>query len=278
MEIRPLALAVPAQATSDGAGVNLYRSLGTQALDALDPFLLLDEFRSDDSGDYVGGFPDHPHRGIETVTYMLAGAMAHGDNQGNTGKLRPGDVQWMTAGRGIIHSEMPEQEQGLMWGFQLWVNLAAKDKMREPRYQEIPAADIPSVTQGDGVSVKVIAGAVDGTPGPITEIDVNPTYLDVAVPPGGDFVHALPAGHNAFCYVFEGSAHIGGGTEAIPHGTLAVLGPGEAARIAGGDEAARVLLIAGRPHDEPIVKHGPFVMNTKEEITQAIDDYNSGRF
>ncbi len=278
MEIRPLELAVTAQATSDGAGVNLYRSLGTQALDALDPFLVLDEFRSDDSADYVGGFPGHPPRGIETVTYMFAGAMGHGDNQGNTGKLRPGDVQWMTAGRGIIHSEMPEQEQGLMWGFQLWVNLAAKDKMREPRYQELPAADIPSVTRDDGVSVKVIAGAVDGTADPITEIAVDPTYLDVVVPSGGDFVHALPAGHNAFCYVFEGSARIGGSPEAIRRGTLAVLGPGQAARIAGGGEAARVLLIAGRPHDEPIVKHGPFVMNTKEEITQAIDDYNSGRF
>jgi len=278
MDIRPVALVVPAQSTSDGAGVNLSRSLGSGALDALDPFLLLDEFRSDDSADYMGGFPDHPHRGIETVTYMLAGAMGHGDNQGNTGKLRSGDVQWMTAGRGIIHSEMPEQEEGLMWGFQLWVNLSAQQKMREPRYQEIPAADIPTVALDGGVSVKVIAGAVEGTVGPITEIGVDPTYLDVAVPPGGEFVHALPADHNGFCYVFEGDAVIGEGSDSIPRGNLAVWGLGEAVRIAGGKETARVLLIAGRPHDEPIVKYGPFVMNTKEEIMQAIDDYNSGRF
>lgn len=278
MQIRPVEQTVLAQGTSDGAGVNLNRSLGTRALDALDPFLLLDEFRSDDSADYIGGFPDHPHRGIETVTYMLAGAMGHGDNQGNTGKLRAGDVQWMTAGRGIIHSEMPEQEQGLMWGFQLWVNLAAKEKMREPRYQEIKSADIPTVVRDDGVTVKVIAGVVDGTVGAVTEIDVDPTYLDVAVPKGGAFVHALPAGHNAFCYVFEGSAVIGESGEPTPRGTLVVLGPGEAARIAGAKEPARVLLIAGRPHDEPIVKYGPFVMNTREEINQAIDDFQAGRF
>ena len=278
MRIRPIEKLVPAQATSDGAGVNLNRSLGTPALDTLDPFLLLDEFRSDDSADYIAGFPDHPHRGIETVTYMLAGAMGHQDNQGNTGKLRAGDIQWMTAGRGIIHSEMPEQEEGLMWGFQLWVNLAAKDKMRAPRYQEIKSADIPTVSLDGGVSVRVIAGEVDGVGGPITEIDVDPTYLDVAVPPGAEFVQPLPAGHNAFCYVFDGAAVIGEGGEPIPRGTLVVLGKGEAARIAGGPEPARVLLIAGRPHGEPIVKHGPFVMNTREEIVQAIDDFQAGRF
>jgi redox-sensitive bicupin YhaK (pirin superfamily) len=278
MEIRPVALVVPAQSTSDGAGVNLSRSLGSQALDALDPFLLLDEFRSNDFTDYMSGFPDHPHRGIETVTYMLAGAMGHDDNQGNTGKLRPGDVQWMTAGRGIIHSEMPEQEEGLMWGFQLWVNLSAEQKMREPRYQEVPAADIPTVELEGGVQVKVIAGSVDGTAGPITKIDVDPTYLDVAVPPGGEFIHVLPASHNGFCYVFLGDAVIGEGSKNLARGNLVVLGLGEAVRIAGGTEAARVLLIAGRPHDEPIVKYGPFVMNTKEEIMQAIDDYNSGNF
>ncbi len=278
MQIRPVEKTVLAQATSDGAGVSLNRSLGTAVLDALDPFLLLDEFRSDDSADYIGGFPDHPHRGIETVTYMLAGAMGHGDNQGNTGKLRPGDVQWMTAGRGIIHSEMPEQEEGLMWGFQLWVNLAAKEKMRDPRYQEIKSADIPTVVRDDGVSVRVIAGEVDGTVGAVMEIEVDPTYLDVAVPPGAEFVHPLPAGHNAFCYVFEGSAVIGEGNPPTSRGTLVVLGPGDAARIAGGTEPARVLLIAGRPHNEPIVKYGPFVMNTPEEIVQAIDDFQAGRF
>ena len=279
MSIRPVAKAVPSRSVSDGAGVNLNRSLGTPALDALDPFLLLDEFRSDDAADYIAGFPDHPHRGIETVTYMLAGAMRHGDNQGNEGRLRPGDVQWMTAGRGIIHSEMPEQEDGLMWGFQLWVNLAAKDKMSAPRYQEIKSVEIPTVSRDGGISVRLIAGELDGATGAVNGIGVDPTYFDIALPPGTAFEHPLPPGHAAFCYIFEGSAVIGAGTESpLARGTLAVLGEGDVARVAALGEPARVLLIAGHPYGEPIVKHGPFVMNTTDEIAQAIDDFQSGCF
>ncbi|MDA1132108.1 MAG: pirin family protein [Proteobacteria bacterium] len=270
---------VTAHSVTDGAGVHLHRAIGTPHLEDLDPFLLLDEFRNDDPAQYIAGFPDHPHRGIETVTYMLAGAMRHGDNQGNAGRLGPGDVQWMTAGRGIVHSEMPEQEKGLLWGFQLWVNLAADRKMSAPRYQEIKAADIPVVTRGD-VIVKVIAGALDGVSGAIHGIDVDPTYFDVALPDGAAFVHELPAGHAAFAYVFEGATETGGGDGAsrVGRGHLAVLGSGDQVRLRAKGGAARVLVVAGRPLREPIVRYGPFVMNTREQIVQAIDDFRAGRF
>ncbi|MBT5455799.1 MAG: pirin family protein, partial [Rhodospirillaceae bacterium] len=200
--------------TNDGAGVKLTRVIGQPALLDLDPFLLLDEFRSDEASDYIAGFPEHPHRGFETVTYMLAGRMRHGDNQGNTGLLRPGSVQWMTAGRGILHSEMPEQEDGLMWGFQLWVNLPASDKMTAPRYQDVPPEEIRTVERADGVQIKVIAGEVDNVGGAVSAAATDPTYLDVSLPAGSRFDHVLPSDYAAFAYVFEGSVDIGSGDTA----------------------------------------------------------------
>jgi len=277
-DIRAPRLVVRGRPTSDGAGVRLSRVIGGPALPDLDPFLMLDEFRSDQGQDYIAGFPDHPHRGFETVTYMLAGRMRHGDNQGNTGLLRPGSVQWMTAGRGIVHSEMPEQEDGLMWGFQLWVNLPTKDKMTKPRYQDIEPEAIPVVKTPEGATVRVLVGRVGDVTGPVTGVVTDPTYLDVALPAGARFEHALPKDHNAFVYVFEGALTVGAGTETVRRGELAVLGPGNRVALAAGAEAGRAILVAGRPLREPIAKYGPFVMNTDKEIVQAIEDFQAGRF
>ncbi len=260
---------------TDGAGVRMTRVIATPELDHFDPFLLLDEFRSDDADDYIAGFPDHPHRGFETVTYMLAGAMQHGDNQGNTGLLGPGSVQWMTAGRGIVHSEMPQQEDGLMWGFQLWVNLPASDKMTDPRYQDIPADAVPEVALDGGVSAKIIAGELNGVSGPVSGVATDPRYFDVSIPAGGQASLPTPKGHNAFVYVYEGSVSIGG--EEIARGHIALLGDGEVVNIAASTDA-KLLLIAGRPLKEPVARYGPFVMNTEDEIRQAVMDYQSGRF
>lgn len=263
--------------TADGAGVKLKRVIGQPALDMLDPFLLLDEFRSDQAGDYIAGFPEHPHRGFETVTYMLAGHMQHGDNQGNRGDLGPGSVQWMTAGRGILHSEMPQQENGLMWGFQLWVNLPAKDKMTAPRYQDIAPERIPVVQPAPGVEVRVVAGELGGATGPVSGVATAPIYLDIAVQAGATITVPLPEGHSAFAYVFEGtSAQVAG--ESLARSELAVLTHGDAVTIAGGDVAARVLLVAGQPLKEPVARYGPFVMNTPEQIHEAIADFRAGKF
>lgn len=267
---------LPPQPSSDGAGVKLDRYFPVQGIVALDPFLLLDAFGSEAATDYIAGFPSHPHRGFETVTYMLAGRMRHRDNAGNEGVLGPGGVQWMTAGRGIVHEEMPEQEEGEMRGFQLWVNLPARDKMRAPRYQNIEPADIPEVTRPDGTVIRVIAGTVDGVGGAVTEIAVAPVYLDVALPAGLTFRHGLPAEHTALVQVFQGSARIGG--QAIARGELALLGDGEEAAVTAGPSGARFLVIAGQRLNEPVARYGPFVMNTKEEIMQAISDFQSGRF
>jgi len=275
-EIRAPALIVKGRPASDGAGVKLTRVIGGQALPDLDPFLLLDEFRSDKSSDYLAGFPDHPHRGFETVTYMLAGRMRHGDNQGNTGLLRPGSVQWMTAGRGIVHSEMPEQENGLMWGFQLWVNLPAKDKMTAPRYQDIEPEAIPVVKMPGGATVRVIASKVGDASGPVSAVATDPTYLDVALPAGARFEHALPQEHAGFVYVFEGALKVG--HEPVRRGELAVLGAGKRVALAAAAEAGRAILVTGRPLREPIAKYGPFVMNTEMEIVEAIRDYQAGKF
>ena len=275
---RPVARLAQGMAASDGAGVKLNRVIGTPTLDSVDPFLMLDEFRSDDAADYIAGFPDHPHRGFETVTYMLAGRMRHGDNKGHTGLLDAGSVQWMTAGRGIVHSEMPEQENGLMQGFQLWVNLPAKDKMIEPRYQEIPPADIPVVELQGGVRVKVIAGALGETRGPINGIATEPTLLDVALPAGASFAVPLPRGHNVFLYAFEGEAAVGEDGMRLTRGNIAVLGEGDGVLISAPAGAARVLLAAGRPLNEPVARYGPFVMNTPEQIRQALLDFQLGRF
>ena len=273
---RPVTKVVRGQRSSDGAGVRLTRVIGGRALPDLDPFLLFDEFGSEEASDYIGGFPDHPHRGFETVTYMLAGRMRHGDNKGNTGLLGPGSVQWMTAGRGIVHSEMPEQEEGLMHGFQLWVNLPAKDKMTAPRYQDIPPGDIPEVDAGNGVRVRVIAGRFGNVSGPVSAVATDPMYLDVTLPAGASLEVPLPADDSAFAYVFEGGAKIGG--EQVARGELAVLGNGERVEFAAGPEGARLVLIAGRPLNEPVAKYGPFVMNTNDEIRQAVHDYQTGKF
>jgi redox-sensitive bicupin YhaK (pirin superfamily) len=264
-------------ATSDGAGVSLHRLIGTPEVADLDPFLMLDEFRSDEAQDYIAGFPNHPHRGFETVTYMLAGRMRHGDNQGNSGLLTPGSVQWMTAGRGIVHSEMPEQEDGLLWGFQLWINLPGKDKMTAPRYQDIPPEDIPVVERPDGTRVTLIAGELDGISGPVEAVHTDPRFFDIALPAGQTFDHALPAGHAAFLYVIDGAVTVAG-ERTVEAGTLAVLSPGERIALAAGKAApARFILLAGRPLGEPVAKYGPFVMNTEAEIRQAIADFRAGR-
>jgi len=265
---------------SDGAGVKLTRVIGTPQLDMLDPFLMLDEFGTDQPEDYLAGFPDHPHRGFETVTYMLDGRMRHRDNHGNEGLLVPGSVQWMTAGRGLVHSEMPEQQEGRMRGFQLWVNLPAADKMGEPRYQEFAPNQIPVATPATGVSVKVIAGRVGDVVGPIQQPATQPLYLDITLDLGMRWETTLPSGHNAFAYVFEGAASLGEGENARPLQTheLGVVGGGEHLAVTAGEEGARLLLVAGRPLREPIARHGPFVMNTREQLMQAFVDYQEGRF
>jgi redox-sensitive bicupin YhaK (pirin superfamily) len=275
---KPVLRVVRGQAASDGAGVKLTRVIGGQQLSELDPFLLLDEFRSDSADDYLAGFPEHPHRGFETVTYMLAGRMRHGDNQGNTGLLGPGSVQWMTAGRGIVHSEMPEQEAGLMWGFQLWVNLPAKDKMTAPRYQDIPADQVPDVDAGNGARVRVIAGEFNGTKGPVQGGSTEPLYLDVRVEAGKRVEIALPVGHKAFTYVYQGTALIGSEGEELVRGDLAVLGDGETVEVTAGEAPSSFIVVAGKPLNEPVVRYGPFVMNSRAEIVQAFEDFNSGRF
>ena len=265
---------------SDGAGVKLTRVIGSPELDMLDPFLLLDEFGTDRAEDYLAGFPDHPHRGFETVTYMLDGRMRHRDNHGNEGLLVPGSVQWMTAGRGLVHSEMPEQQEGRMRGFQLWVNLPKANKMDAPKYQEFAPADIPHVHPAPGVEVKVIAGDVDGTRGPIAQPATQPVYLDIALAPSTTWSYALPEGHSAFAYVFEGSGEIGAGEDArlVASQELAVLGGGDVFTMTSGANGARLILVAGRPLREPVARYGPFVMNTKEEIMQAFVDFQSGKF
>ena len=263
---------------TDGAGVRMTRVIANEQLDHFDPFLLLDEFRSDDPGDYIAGFPDHPHRGFETVTYMLAGAMKHGDNKGNTGLLGPGSVQWMTAGRGIVHSEMPQQEDGLMWGFQLWVNLPADQKMVEPRYQDIPASDVPETRPGANVSVRVIAGELDGVKGPVSGVATEPFYFDVRCEGSAEVRLPTPENHNVFAYPYQGDIRIGGeGGTTVPRGKIALLGPGTSVSVATGD-TANVILVGGKPLHEPVARYGPFVMNTADEIRQAIMDFQAGRF
>jgi redox-sensitive bicupin YhaK (pirin superfamily) len=263
---------------SDGAGVRLTRLVGQPRLQMLDPFLMLDHFDSDKASDYLAGFPDHPHRGFETVTFMLDGRLRHGDNKGHSGVIESGGVQWMTAGRGIVHSEMPEQQDGLMRGFQLWVNLPARLKMTEPKYQEFDAAKIPVETRG-GATVKVVAGRTQGGAiGPVQADTVDALYLDVTLEPGAAFEQAVAAGHNAFFAVFEGSVAVEGLTETVGAVQIAVLGEGDLVRVRAGTKGARFLLIAGRPLGEPVAWGGPFVMNTREEVMQAYQDYSEGRF
>jgi len=265
---------------SDGAGVKLSRVLTAELQHRLDPFLMLDEFRSDDPDDYLAGFPDHPHRGFETVTYMLDGRMRHRDNAGNEGLLTAGGVQWMTAGRGIVHSELPEQEDGLMHGFQLWVNLPGRNKLAEPGYRDIPDAEIPRYTSASGNAIKLIAGDSDGHAGAVHRPDTEPLYLDLELAADSQETLAIPRGHNAFVYVYQGEAQLGGRGQTVRQQQMAVLGNQPAAdgitlHSTGG---ARLLLIAGRPLGEPIAQWGPFVMNSRDEVEQAIDDFRNGRF
>lgn len=263
---------------SDGDGVQLTRVIGTAALDTLDPFLLFDHFGSDQPQDYIGGFPDHPHRGFETVTYMLAGKMRHKDSAGNEGVIKPGGIQWMTAGKGIIHSEMPEQEEGLLSGFQLWVNLPAKYKMSEPKYQESVSAEIPVETQKDGSSIKVIAGkTINGTEGIIKNTFVQPNYWDIHSVAGGNMSETISTEHNAFIYVYEGNIAIGKNKQCVEQGQLAVLTTGDLINFES-EKGSQLILISGKPINEPIARHGPFVMNTQQEIQQAFIDYQRGVF
>lgn len=279
MKLRAFDRLIRGQETSDGAGVRLKRTLGQTPFARLDPFLMLDEFRSDAAADYIAGFPAHPHRGFETVTYMLAGRMRHEDHLGNRGVIEGGGVQWMTAARGIIHAEMPEQESGLMHGFQLWLNLPAKEKMKDPAWRDIPPADVPRV-EIPGVSVRVIAGEFEGVTGAVSGASTEPLYLDVRLEADGEFDMPLTDTRNACVYCHEGTVRnpATGGHPSLVQGTLGILGGGEGIRFVAGAGGAAFLLLAARPLNEPIVQYGPFVMNTREEIEQAMRDYQSGNF
>ena len=266
----------------EGAGVRLNRSIATERLDYLDPFLLLDHFASSDPRDYQAGFPLHPHRGIETVTYVLRGEVHHKDTLGNSGSIGAGDVQWMTAGRGIMHEEMPQVRPEGIAGFQLWVNLPAKLKMTKPRYQDIRSSKIPEIKKVGGARIRVITGTVDGVSGPVTGIAANPIYLDVSVPAHASFTQPIERGHTAFAYVFEGAAKFAGDEKEdgtmVSHLRLVVLGDGDYVKVITGATAVRFLLVSGKPLHEPIARYGPFVMNTKEEIEQTLQELSEGTF
>ncbi|MBK9518906.1 MAG: pirin family protein [Anaeromyxobacter sp.] len=268
--------------TSDGAGVRLKRSIATERLDHLDPFFLFDHFGSEDAADYLAGFPMHPHRGIETITYMLDGSVSHRDSLGNSGVIGAGDVQWMTAGSGILHEEMPRAGPRRLDGFQVWVNLPRALKMTAPRYQDVPAASIPEVARPDGARVRVVAGAVEGVTGAVREIFAGPTYLDVRLPAGGAFEQPVALGHTAVLYVFEGEVAVGGAVAARGGGVrgprLIILGDGDVVRAHAVGGPARFLLLSAQPLGEPAVRYGPFVMNTAEEIQQALAELRQGTF
>lgn len=277
--VRPVLTAVEGMEASDGAGVRMTRMVGTPRLRMLDPFLMLDYFGSDTPQDYLAGFPDHPHRGFETVTYMLAGRMRHWDNHGHEGVIETGGVQWMTAGRGVIHSEMPEQTEGLMKGFQLWINLPARLKMAEPAYQEFSADRIPVEGREGGATVTVIAGTTgNGTAGPVQGGPTEARYFDVTLPPGAAFVEPVPADHTAALAVFEGSVLAPGTSVRLGGPRVLVLGEGDRVEVSAGPSGARFLLLSGRPIGEPVAWGGPFVMNSHEEVMQAYRDYEEGKF
>jgi quercetin 2,3-dioxygenase len=280
MQSRKVETIIRPTGVMEGAGVKLKRSFPTGRLNYLDPFLLLDHFGSPYAEDYEAGFPMHPHRGIETVTYVLKGEVLHRDSIGNEGTITVGDVQWMTSGRGIMHEEMPQVRPEGMEGFQLWVNLPAKHKMSKPRYQDVRAPTIPAYTTNEGSEVRVVAGQVGNVAGPVTEIAAEPLYIDVTVPAGSMFEQPLTKGHNAFAYVFEGSANFGDGDQAVKvdSPSLAILSDGDSVRVSTGKTATRFLLVAGKPLNEPVARYGPFVMNTKEEIQQALEDLRRGTF
>jgi redox-sensitive bicupin YhaK (pirin superfamily) len=279
-QARELTTVITGQTTTDGVGVKLKRVIGPQQQNAFDPFILLDEFGSDEPADYIGGFPDHPHRGFETVTYMLKGAMLHRDHLGNEGHLRAGDVQWMTAAHGIIHSEMPEQENGLLHGFQLWINLPAKEKMKPPHYQDFAADKIPHIALADGGCIKVIAGnyaAESGKiSGPVTGVSTQPLYFDVWLSPRQQLDIPIPAQHTVLVYVYKGELAVGTADNILKAGQLGQLQNGDTIQLATEDQAANFLVLAALPLKEPVVQSGPFVMNSNEEIEQAFRDYRNG--
>jgi redox-sensitive bicupin YhaK (pirin superfamily) len=269
-----------AEPTIEGAGVHLKRAFGNREAPRLDPFLLLDDFRSDDPSKYLPGFPWHPHRGIETITYVLEGDVEHGDSMGNRGDITAGDVQWMTAGSGIVHQEMPRgNAQGRMGGFQLWANLPASHKMMDPRYRDVKRSEIPEVSTEGGAKVKIVCGRVNGVQGPVRDIVTDPEYLDVSVPKGTQFTHTVKVGHTVFAYVIEGSARFDPGRDGLcgPE-SLVHYGDGDAVSIAAEKEPVRFLLVSGKPIGEPVAWHGPIVMNTSEEIRTAFEEYRNGTF
>ncbi len=297
MSIRPVKRIIASSPTMEGAGVRLRRAFGFGDTDEYDPFLLLDDFRNENPDDYMAGFPWHPHRGIETITYVLKGTVDHGDSLGNAGSLGAGDVQWMTAGSGILHQEMPKgDEHGRMHGFQLWANLPSSLKMTMPRYQDVSSADIPAITDDDGTSVRVIIGDFWGKRGPVEGIAADPRYLDVTVLPGKRKTLKVEMGHHAFAYVFEGSGNfrdasgpqpvptdiVGKGGEAVPmlagNRSLVLFDRGDEVTVQAGDEGIRFLLVSGKPLEEPVAWHGPIVMNTEEELRQAIMELRNGTF
>jgi quercetin 2,3-dioxygenase len=288
---------VRSRPTIEGAGVHLKRVFGNSEVSDYDPFLLLDDFRANDPQHYIKGFPWHPHRGIETITYMLAGSVEHGDSLGNKGVIHPGEVQWMTAGSGIIHQEMPKGDKvGRMGGFQLWANLPASHKMMDPRYRDVTSDQIPEIKVGNGVVIRVICGKVNGTSGPVTDVVIDPEYLDISIPKGSEYTHSTKPGHTVFAYVIEGKAYFCGEKNpyaydveganyfdirreaAVGNESLILFGDGEQVSVATGDESVRFLLISGQPIREPIAWYGPIVMNTQEEIRVAFEEYRNGTF
>lgn len=278
-QVRKVREAYPGNPTMEGAGVRLRRAFGFGATELFDPFLLLDDFRSDNPSDYLKGFPWHPHRGIETITYMLAGTVEHGDSLGNSGVITPGDVQWMTAGNGILHQEMPKgDERGSMHGFQLWANLPAKSKMMPPRYREVKSADIPVITPGEGVAVRIISGNVEGTQGPVRDVVIEPEYLDVELAPGASFSRPVRRGNTAIAYVIGGEGRFGGGPGLHSNATLVLFGDGDEVLAEAGKKSMRFILVSGTPIREPVAWHGPIVMNTQEELRTAYRELEEGTF
>lgn len=277
-QIRELRTIITGLPTTDGDGVKMTRMIGSPELNMLDPFLLFDVFESDQANDYIGGFPDHPHRGFVTVTYLLSGRMRHKDSAGHEGVIEPGGIQWMTAGKGIIHSEMPEQEQGLLQGFQLWINLPAKDKMQVPVYQEFPANEIAVENLDNGAEIRVIAGITNnGTAGPVTKTTVNPIYMDISLPKEQVFEQTVNTDDHVFIFIIEGQLSIGEPARIINRRQLGILQIGEQIKVTA-NEATRFLFVAAHPLNEPVARGGPFVMNTKAEVLQAFDDFNNSTF
>ena len=278
MEIRTAQHILHAQETMEGAGVRLHRAFGYHQIPRFDPFLMLDDFRGDNPDDYIRGFPWHPHRGIETVTYMLEGMVEHGDSMGNAGIIGAGAVQWMTAGSGIIHQEMPKPVNGKMGGFQLWVNLPRSEKLIRPRYQEIPAEEIPTISPKQGVSIKVIAGSYGGIKGPVKDIVADPDYLDISLEEGKTFLHQVPGGYTVFCYMYAGIGTCGSDQQILKNRDLILFGDGDHVKFKAVNGPCRLLLISGKPIKEPIAWGGPIVMNTQEELKQAFREYEEGTF